>query len=307
MLLLRFVATRPIGARRGEIERGAEMKESDISRIEITDLSKALRAIEEAQEKFGGTLLWRGHADESWKIQAEVFRLRRDGENYNEISLINHFRAQAEARYSKCPQFDDISGWLILARHYGLPTRILDWTINPLVAIYFAVYDNIEYKKDGDRKDGCLWAIDTGLLNYHAIKSHKIKKEVKIGLFPLDSPRVKSVLAQAFNKTKKSDELPKVLACGTRHVDSRVLAQQGSFTIHADGTDLADIPYVKPEGGPEPKAWRRMFRIPKDAKNKIWRELDGLGIRKSTLFPDLGALAEDLKLFRMKSNASPSP
>lgn len=269
----------------------SKISNSDVSDIEIRNLSDALKAIKEAHKTLGNRLFWRGHADESWKIQAEVFRPKQDGNNYNELSLINNFRAEAESRYSKCPQFDDLAGWLILARHYGLPTRLLDWTKNPLVAIYFAVYE--KYNNKADDKDGCLWSLNLELLNSYMISNFKKEEKNLQGLVALDNNIIKELIIGAFGY-KIEKNLPKVLACGTRHMDARVLAQQGSFTIHLDDTDLAEIDKTFYDGS-APRRWKRKFIIPHAVKKCILFELYGLGIRKSTLFPDLGALAEDLK------------
>jgi hypothetical protein len=60
---------------------------------------------------------------------------------------------------AKTPDPDDYFGWLFLAQHYGLPTRLLDWSESPLVALYFAVTEGHE------DHDGCVWALWPGGLN----------------------------------------------------------------------------------------------------------------------------------------------
>jgi hypothetical protein len=77
---------------------------------------------------------------------------------------------------------------------------------------------------------------------------------------------------------------------GTREIDPRVLVQQGAFTIHADDTDLANIAGT----------WRIAFRVPGARKGDVQEILRSLAITKMSLFPDLAALAEELKSRRFK-------
>lgn len=82
--------------------------------------------------------------------------------------------------------------------------------------------------------------------------------------------------------------LCRVISIAAREIDTRMFTQQGAFTIHGDATDLADI---KQRSAP----WRRMFRVPGRKKAELGELLRRLAIHKGSLFPDLGALAEDLK------------
>lgn len=90
-----------------------------------------------------GRWLYRGHADAAWELMCGVDRedcrklwgslTRTDYER----RVLKQFKLQAVPYLQVAPQTD--WEWLALAQHHGLPTRLVDWTTNPLVALYFAV------------------------------------------------------------------------------------------------------------------------------------------------------------------------
>jgi hypothetical protein len=226
--------------------------------------------------------VWRGHASCDWPLQPEVFRPVR-GKSYNEISLIRSFMAHAESRHLKCPPPDDRIAWLLLARHYGLPTRLLDWTSSPLVALYFATLAD-----SNEDQDGCLWAVLPGAVNENSIIDNRLISPYEKLLDPILDivfhPGGRS--GQAEKEELREKWRRKVLFVGTREVDLRVLVQQGSFSIHGDENDLAELNLTSSQ---------RRFIIPSDAKFMLRESLRAVGITKMALFPDLGALADNLK------------
>ena len=98
---------------------------------------------------------WRGQPIDK-PLRPKVFR-RSDAE-FAELGLIQRFIHQAQIRYSPCPSLNDQAGWLFLMQHFGMPTRILDWTESILVATYFAVNKDIS-------NHGVLWALNPFVLN----------------------------------------------------------------------------------------------------------------------------------------------
>ena len=92
-----------------------------------------------------GEWIFRGHSDAAYRLVPSVGRdvhSSRSRGKY-ERSLLAQFRRQSLPHVPRLPsnEFE----WLALAQHHGLPTRLLDWSYNPLVALYFAVCAQSEH------------------------------------------------------------------------------------------------------------------------------------------------------------------
>ena len=248
----------------------------------ISNLATFAEALDLTRRTFGRILpYWRGHGNVDWSLTAEVFRTPSHGSHHPEITLIRNFMGRAESRSHRCPAYDDYVGWLMLARHFYLPTRLLDWSMSPLVALFFAVEHHEEV-------DGALWALHPALLNQSMIGENRV--------LILDDPPIQELVKLAFNPDPALHQAaaPRVkgwgLAVGAREIDARVMVQQGAFTIHADDTDLATKPTDK-----DARPYLVGFRVEHSAKANLRGLLQVFGITRSSLFPDLGSLALDLK------------
>lgn len=115
--------------------------------------------------------IFRGHAKRSWKLVPEVHRegaitaADPAGRVDAEKKMLREFKRQARPHMAHLPR--DNWEWLALARHYAMPTRLLDWTENAAAALFFAV----EYPNAG--VDGAIWCSER-------------PKEVDIGRSPFE-------------------------------------------------------------------------------------------------------------------------
>jgi hypothetical protein len=136
--------------------------------------------------------LYRGVDDASFDLTPSLFRqVERKDIDLRESSMMWLFKAYAVAHLQRVPETD--LEWLTVARHHGLPTRLLDWSLSPLVACFFAVSREPVI-------DGAVYIYDAG----------GFTKQQDIDL-----------------KT-----LSKIITFIPSHATKRVSAQSGMFTVH---------------------------------------------------------------------------
>jgi len=169
---------------------------------------------------------------------------------------------------------------IFLARHHGLPTRLLDWTANALFALYFACSADQE-------RAGRVWAMQrrTGTedQDLDAFKLAGCKDEAKLFDYlsagtpdpchPSDAIRI---IYPFFNSP-------------------RLLAQDGAFTIHSNPWKSIESykgTPIKVEKLDIEKLYR--WRVPAEKKANILKDLSSLDVTKRSLFPDLDGVAESL-------------
>jgi len=211
---------------------------------------------------------YRGHSDASWKLVPSV---HRHYDAMGEHALYAGFRLAAPTRHARCPDENNLPAWITLMQHYGLPTRLLDWTTAPLIALYFAV------AHEPATTDAAVWQLGASALN-------RLSSSATNYVLVLAGREARPLLDAAFDLRDVQTE---VLAVAAHDVDLRMTVQQSNFTIH--GTDQP----LEERSNADQFLWK--FIIPAYARPRIVEELRFLNIRRRALFPDLANLAEDLR------------
>lgn len=134
-----------------------------------------------------GRWVFRGHSDSRYTLIPSVGRqphTSKSREKY-ERSLFDIFRRESHGFLTALPanEWD----WLSLAQHHGLPTRLLDWTYNPLVALYFAV-------KSRTDADGEVFALNAFTKASESVRSGSpFDLRAPVKFFPnIVSPRIRA-------------------------------------------------------------------------------------------------------------------
>lgn len=127
---------------------------TQLEEIECLQVADIVEMIRFYQAELGNARrpMLRGEKKVSHEPTAGVFR--NDLAKKSEIAIFNEFQRHLPAHHSV--DFTNLWQVMCLAQHHGLPTRLLDWTINPLVATYFAC----EGESDEDAVVWAVWGID---------------------------------------------------------------------------------------------------------------------------------------------------
>ena len=220
------------------------------------------------------TIWYRGQERESWGLTPTIARVA--GGITAESTLITRFKQNALAVLAERPATE--WEWLFIMRHYGVPTRLLDWTESPLVGLYFAV-DKLP------RSDGAVWH----LLPIELNKMTNIRPEHPAEIPGCGDDDVLNNYLPSSLSRERTSSLSPASAIAPRNT-RRMQAQHGVFTItHRVQTGIEQV-------GDQSHVWRLI--VPRGAKNRIKLELAALNVTALASFPS------STKLQHMRRNLS---
>lgn len=240
-------------------------------------------------QRFRSPFAFRGLSRVHHTLSSSLVRLaagREDGRRV-ELALLRNFRkyAHEEARGT-----DSIWAWLALGQHRGLPTRLLDWTYSPLVALHFATEDPADFGQDG-----VVWCVNFVEANT------RLPRRLKRILEQEGSDTFTVEMLSAFKTLRDFDALrrePFVVFLEPPAIDRRILNQLALFSLMSSPTATLDD-WVEQH----PDLCRRVI-VPASLKWEIRDKLDQANVNERVLFPGLDGLSRWLARYYMPTAPS---
>jgi hypothetical protein len=230
-------------------------------RVPMRPITSVSQLAEIVEKDFSGELhLFRGQPEDKPLIPKIGRGTLKDQFLIEEQRLLNDFRIRSSP-YLDAAERDQ---WdlMAIAQHFGMATRLLDWTANPLAALWFAVKDDA---KDVDH--GVLWA------------------------FPVSNEDI----ADQTKETPFEGRRTKVFR--PRHITKSIVAQSGWFTVHKYMEDKKN--FVPFEYNKRYKRQCDKLIVPRANFLNLRHQLDRIGLNHSTMFPDLRGLCDYLNFIHL--------
>jgi len=255
----------------------------------INDWPEFVTEIEQIEQphSLSTRYLYRGQSDAGWQLDPSFPReLRALPENPSgfrdlEKQTIAMFQRKAHLHLngSDLPDKDHVLQWLALMQHYGAPTRLLDWTHSPIVALYSAVNANM-------KTNGAVWAFDSQI--------------VQLQRTSYGNPEFDRFLPNEDEFLDSTEDARAFRILEPKRPTDRMVAQQGCFTVSGnilgqhDAAILKLFPFANIEHEDAPP-FAVKYMIPNELKTIMLARLVSMNVTGDSLFPGLDGLGRAIK------------
>lgn len=226
--------------------------------------------------RYRSPFVYRGMRSFGYRLTTSLQRL---GGSYHELEhhLLRNFRKYARDTTAP-PGATALWDWLALAQHHGLPTRLLDWTYSPYVALHFATDDLHAY-----HQDGIIWALNyVKAAEYLPPRLHEVLQREGSNVFTSD---LLLPAAPTLGTLEALQPEPFVLFLEPPSLDARIVHQYALFSLMSTPQALLHDWLAQ-----RPELYFRI-RLPARLKWEVRDKLDQANITERVLMPGLGGLS----------------
>ena len=259
----------------------------EIQEIPIDSLQVYIQTVDSEQNHGNSASWFRGTGSSEYTLAPSLHRhtgLTTSESLFDmEKSLITRFKERS-VPYLK-NRIDDSWELLFLMQHYGMPTRLLDWTENPLIALFFAL-SSARRSEDGSyQNDAAVWVLSPAKWN-QTVLSHQSYDGAAVSA----SDSNVSANYSIDSELRFINEHP--IAVLGIHNSPRIVAQRGSFCLF--GKSLSPMEQIFTEHHFPDDALSKII-IPADKIEGLLTKLVWMGITDAVVYPDLEGLARETK------------
>lgn len=250
--------------------------------VELQDILFNKDTWDEHLHRYRSPYAFRGLSDKHYQLKTSLMRL---GGEYDKLEkhLLRNLRNYT-VRNSVPIKIDSVWEWLAIGQHYGLPTRLLDWTYSPYVALHFVTADLEKYDRDG-----VIWAV-----NFMAIKDLLPEDLKEIIDYEERNVFTVEMLSSVCTNIMELDTLTMgeedfIVFLEPPSIDDRIVNQYALFSLMSNPKALMD------DWLHQHSAYYYRVIIPAKLKWEIRDKLDQANINERILFPGLDGVTAWLK------------
>jgi hypothetical protein len=199
-----------------------------------------------------------------------------------EAGLITRFRREAERYLSHVPDPSDFIAWLAFMRHYGAPTRALDWTYSYYVALYFAL------TQAAPETECAVWATNSDWVKTAATRllPEDARSRLRTDRNALEHETIRTIV-------QRTPPLALVYLLNPFHMNERLVIQQGVFLVPGDVTK-SFMENLQALGPAADNVVEIRFFASREFMRDATLQLHRMNVNSATLFPGLDGFAQHL-------------